>query len=155
MTGTVLKPEHRDRVFGHHSPGPHRRHEVPGVLAWAANSYLELDGWRHWAMPGGGRRVDHDRQPERLPAQPIRRVSRSPSQRRLGEPSAVRTRGGATREGAERSMAGDANAPPARRRRPDVAVRGGQLGHRQLLKRVRHALPVVHLGLPGAHPVPS
>lgn len=54
MTGTVLKPEHRDRIFGHHSPGPHRRHEVPGVLAWAASSYLELDGWRYWAMPGGG-----------------------------------------------------------------------------------------------------
>ena len=38
------------------------------------NTYLELDGWRYWAMPGRGNGSITIVNRERLPGQPIRRV---------------------------------------------------------------------------------
>jgi hypothetical protein len=38
------------------------------------NTYLELDGWRYWAMPGRGDSSITIINRERLPGQPIRRV---------------------------------------------------------------------------------
>jgi hypothetical protein len=39
-----------------------------------ANSYLELDGWRYWTMPGRGEPSITIINRERLPGQPLRRV---------------------------------------------------------------------------------
>jgi hypothetical protein len=38
------------------------------------NTYLELDGWRYWAMPGRGDSSITIVNRERLPGQPIKRV---------------------------------------------------------------------------------
>jgi hypothetical protein len=40
-----------------------------------ANNYLELDGWRYWTMPGRGDTSTTIINRERLPGQPLRRVS--------------------------------------------------------------------------------
>jgi hypothetical protein len=39
------------------------------------NTYLELGGWRYWAMPGRGDTSVTIINRERLPGQPLRRVS--------------------------------------------------------------------------------
>ena len=70
VEGKVPDPDAFARFVAHI-----REHGFKAYWRTSLNTYLELDGWRYWAMPGRGDSSITIINRERLPGQPIRRVS--------------------------------------------------------------------------------
>jgi hypothetical protein len=54
-----------------------REHGFRARWAGRLNTYLELDGWRYWVLPGPGDRTMTIINGERLPGQPLTREEES------------------------------------------------------------------------------